>query len=59
MGPGMPGMQMPVPGLPPGYTLPGTRGAPPPPLARASDRSRKKNKRKAEKAARKKSRKKR
>ncbi len=55
----MPGMQMQVPGLPPGYTLPGTRGAPPPALARASDRARKKNKRKAEKAARKKSRKKR
>ena len=58
-GGGMPGMQMQMPGLPPGYTLPGTRAAPPPPLAKASDRARKKNKRKAEKAARKKSRKKR
>jgi signal recognition particle subunit SRP54 len=55
----MPGMQMQMPGLPPGYTLPGTRGVAPPPLARASDRARKKTKRKAEKAARKKSRKKR
>jgi hypothetical protein len=55
----MPGMQMQVPGLPPGYTMPGTRGAPPPPLARASDRARKKTKRKAEKQARKKSRKRR
>jgi hypothetical protein len=58
-GGGMPGMQMQMPGLPPGYTLPGTRGVAPPPLARSSDRARKKNKRKAEKAARKKSRKKR
>jgi signal recognition particle subunit SRP54 len=55
----IPGMQMPVPGLPPGYTLPGTRGVAPPPLVKSSDRTRKKNKRKAEKAARKKSRKKR
>ena len=55
----MPGMQMQMPGLPPGYTLPGTRGVAPPPLARASDRARKKTKRKAEKAARKKSRKRR
>ncbi|HKE19078.1 MAG TPA: signal recognition particle protein [Kofleriaceae bacterium] len=54
----MPGMQMQVPGLPPGYTMPGTRGAPPP-VARASDRARKKTKRKAEKQARKKSRKRR
>jgi signal recognition particle subunit SRP54 len=55
----MPGMQMQMPGLPPGYTLPGTRPAAPPPLVKSSDRARKKNKRKAEKAARKKSRKKR
>jgi hypothetical protein len=56
---GMPGMQMQMPGLPPGYTMPGTRGVAPPPLAKGTDRTRKKNKRKAEKAARKKSRKRR
>lgn len=55
----MPGMPMHVPGLPPGYTMPGTRAPAPTTVAKPSDRNKKKNKRKAEKAARKKSRKRR
>jgi signal recognition particle subunit SRP54 len=55
----MPAMPMNVPGLPPGYTMPGTRAPAPAASARPGDRKGKKNKRKAEKAARKKSRKKR
>src|SRR5690606_36423550 len=55
----VPSMPMNVPGLPPGYTMPGTRAPAPSASARPNDRNRKKNKRKAEKAARKKSRKKR
>jgi hypothetical protein len=52
---GMPNMQL--PGLPPGFTMPGTRSGPPP--ARSVDRTKTKAKRKAAKAARKKGRKKR
>jgi signal recognition particle subunit SRP54 len=57
----MPSMPMNVPGLPPGYTMPGTRPSAPAggTSASSADRNKKKNKRKAEKAARKKSRKKR
>jgi signal recognition particle subunit SRP54 len=55
----MPAMPMHVPGLPPGYTMPGTRAPVPTGVAKPSDRNKKKNKRKAEKAARKKSRKRR
>jgi signal recognition particle subunit SRP54 len=55
----MPAMPMHVPGLPPGYTMPGTRAPVPAGVAKPSDRNKKKNKRKAEKAARKKSRKRR
>jgi signal recognition particle subunit SRP54 len=55
----MPSMPMHVPGLPPGYTMPGTRAPAPTTVAKPSDRNKKKNKRKAEKAARKKSRKRR
>jgi signal recognition particle subunit SRP54 len=57
--PGMPGMQnmaVPqVPGLPPGYTMPGTRSAPPAPV-KQSDRAKKKKKNKEAKKQRKKSR---
>ncbi len=49
---------MPMPGLPPGYTMPGTKAAAPPPV-KAGTKGKKKNKRKAAKAARKKGRKKR
>ena len=52
----IPGMQM--PGLPPGYTMPGTKAAPPPPV-KAGTKTKKKSQRKAAKAARKKGRKKR
>jgi len=52
----MPSMPTNIPGLPPGYTMPGTRAAPPPAPGK-SDRKGKKTKRKAAKAARKKSRK--
>jgi signal recognition particle subunit SRP54 len=55
----VPAMPMHVPGLPPGYTMPGTRPAAPSTVAKPADRNKKKNKRKAEKAARKKSRKRR
>ena len=55
----MPAMPMHVPGLPPGYTMPGTRAPVPSTVVKPSDRNKKKNKRKAEKAARKKSRKRR
>ncbi|HEU5058971.1 MAG TPA: signal recognition particle protein [Kofleriaceae bacterium] len=55
----MPAMPMHVPGLPPGYTMPGTRAPVPAGIAKPTDRNKKKNKRKAEKAARKKSRKRR
>ena len=58
-GGGMPSMPMHVPGMPPGYTMPGTKNAPAPLAAKSGDRAKKKNKRKAEKAARKKSRKRR
>ncbi|HET6611182.1 MAG TPA: signal recognition particle protein [Kofleriaceae bacterium] len=54
---GMPGMQ--VPGMPAGYTMPGTPGGGAPATARPADRAKKKNKRKQAKASRKKSRKKR
>ena len=55
----MPAMPMHVPGMPPGYTMPGTRAPAPSTVAKPADRNKKKNKRKAEKAARKKSRKRR
>jgi signal recognition particle subunit SRP54 len=55
----MPAMPMHVPGMPPGYTMPGTRAPAPTAIAKPSERKNKKNKRKAEKAARKKSRKRR
>ena len=54
-GAGAPNMQ--IPGLPPGYNMPGTPGAAPTAASRAGNRSKKKGKRKAAKAARKKTRK--
>jgi signal recognition particle subunit SRP54 len=55
--PGMPGLGAPgqLPGLPPGYTAPGTKNTPG--AQRAADRNKQRDKRKAEKAARKKNRK--
>ncbi len=54
--PGMPNMAVPqVPGLPPGYTMPGTRAAPPAP-PKQGDRAKKKRKNKDAKKQRKKSR---
>ena len=52
------GMPMQVPGLPPGYTMPGTKSAGPV-STKSADRSKKRDKRKAAKKARKKGRKKR
>ena len=54
MGPG--GVSM--PGLPPGYTLPGTKAAAPPPM-RSNERAKEKRKRKEARKQRKKARKKR
>jgi signal recognition particle subunit SRP54 len=52
------GMPANIPGLPPGYTMPGTKNSPPAATASRTDRNKKKNKRKAAKKARKKGRKK-
>jgi signal recognition particle subunit SRP54 len=57
--PALPGAGASVPGLPPGYTLPGTPGGGPAATVSKTQRNKKKTKRKAEKKARKKARKRR
>jgi signal recognition particle subunit SRP54 len=56
MGGGMPMMPQSIPGMPKGFTMPGTKSGPPPQMRKGAHND-KKAKRKAEKAARKKARK--